>query len=158
MNEIYNKLLDLAWKNFDFIFQSKSNLENKANMILAANGVLLGFVLNGFNNMNKGFAVGCIFFLLLSSYFCVCVLKTKLYKMLGVSETWNALSRRNLLTDSDEAYQNFLGTIEGANNTNLKNYEELVDCFKPALNLFLLALLLLGLAIVVPLFVLQKVG
>jgi hypothetical protein len=77
--------------------------------------------------------------------------------MLGVSETWNALSKRNLLIDSDEAYENLLGTIEGANATNLKNYEEIVDCFKPALNLFLLGLLLLGLAIVVPLFILIKV-
>ena len=150
MTAIYDKLLDLAWRNFDFIFQSKNELENKANMIFIANGVLLGLVLNGFNSLNILFAFGCICFLIISSYYCVCVLQTKVYKILGVSETWKALETRQLLNDTDDAYEHLLGTIEGANNFNLKNYEKILESFKPALNMFLLGLLLLGLAIITP--------
>jgi hypothetical protein len=150
MADIYDKLLDLAWKDYDLIFQSKTELETKANMILAADGVLLGLIMNGLSNLNKPLAIISICFLLASSYFCVRVLVTHIYEMLSVEKTWEALDKKRLLNDTAEAYENLLGTIDNSCKNNLESYKKLVEYYKPAINVFLIGLFLSGLAILIP--------
>jgi len=66
MNEgIEDIMLDVAWKDYDVSSDDKRALDNKANMILVACGVLLGLIINGISIMYTPFAILSISILIL---------------------------------------------------------------------------------------------
>jgi hypothetical protein len=153
MGEIEDLLLEIAWKNYDFCFNSKIELENKSNMILAVTGILLGLIFNGLALLNRPFAYLSCIFLLISALYCVNVLKLKTYQTVGVMKTWNELKERQILHLPLKAKKNIFASIDDMVKSNWESYNDLIEKYRIGLLTFQIGLISLVIAIIMPLFV-----
>ena len=88
MDKVEDVMLDLAWRRISDLWQDKQELENKAGILLASNGVLLGFVANAWNMLNHWLALAGIVCMWFSAISCVLALRTRKYKEFDILESW----------------------------------------------------------------------
>lgn len=152
MSDIEDILIEHSWKDFDICFDAKRDLDNKTNMILVANGVLVGLLINSLASLNIFFSASSMVFILLSSYFCVKGISLRSYSISNSMEMWRALRNRNLLEGGEnitiEAKKNIFSTINLATERNWKVYEDITENFKKANVTFFIALLIIGIALI----------
>lgn len=150
MTEIEDMLLELAWKNYDLCFSSKVELENKTNIILVADGVLLGLIFTGFQYLFSALGYLTIIILLFSSFFCVLVLRLEKYDTINTMKTWHALKERQILDQPIKAKKNLMATIDKAVTKNWDAYDGLLKHYKISLVFFEAGLIILSISILIP--------
>ncbi len=150
MSSIEDMLLEIAWKNYDFNFESKRDLDNKTNMILVANGVLLGLIFNGLEKLQFHLGLISVVLIVLSAIWCVQVLRLEPYKTVDVLKTWHALKEREILDKPIPAKKNMFATVDKAVKENMEKYSILVKDYRYAISFFRFALIFLGFAILIP--------
>ncbi len=75
-------LLEIAWKRHDEAMTDKREVETKASFILAANGVILGLIVNGSPVLWTPLALLAVVFLVASILLCALSLKIREYRTL----------------------------------------------------------------------------
>lgn len=152
MGTVEEILIEHAWKDIEICFEAKRDLDNKTNMILVANGVLAGLIINGLQSINIilcSFAMVCI---VISSFFCVKAISLRSYLISNSMDVWRELLSRNLLErgseEEIEAKKNIFATINEATEHNWNVYEEITANFRRANITFFIALLIIGVGII----------
>jgi len=144
--EFNDIMLGLAWKRFEQVFNDKRDIEQKSSLILTANGVLLGLVINGFDVLNKGSAFLGIIAIFFSSLFCIISLKPRKYSHIGVNESWESL--KEFKSDIGKVKMGIFGTIGSNELINRTNVESAANWFEYAIWFFLISVSLIIIAIV----------
>lgn len=146
---IEDLILEVAWVDYASSAEEKRTLDSKANIVLVANGVLLGLILNGLNLMNKTLGFLAIVIIIISSICCIQALSLRTYSTLGVMSTWKALKAENILSNVPQAKLNIMATIDKAINDNRDQAKKIGDLIKPANILFIIALGIIAIALLV---------
>jgi len=145
METIEDVMLDLAWRRFSDIWQDKRELESKAGILLASNGVLLGFVANAWNNLDHWLALAGVAFLWLSATFCVFALKPRKYKEFDLKDAWNKYCK--YFHDVSLLKRAIYSTLKEWEEINAKNVEDISKWYSWSVRLFLVAMTLIILAL-----------
>lgn len=148
-NSIEDLMLEVAWKDYATSSEEKRTLDSKANIVLVANGVLLGLVVNGFNSMDKNVALIGIGAIILSSICCILALSLRKYSALGVMSTWNALKEEKIIDNIPQAKRNIIATIDKAVADNRDQAKKVGKYIKSANYLFICSLVIVALALMI---------
>lgn len=146
-DKIDDLLLDIAWKDYTLCFDDRRELENKTGMVLAANGILSGFVISANVFLYPGSVHLCLFMFIMSSAFCICAMDLQKYQYLRPMKMRNALKKSNLLSDFEQSKKNIYATIASAANSNRNAYGKIAFWTRCALISFLIGLIVLLLAL-----------
>jgi len=146
---IEDLMLDVAWKDYGAAAEDKRALDTKANMILVANGVLLGLVINGLSMMDKIIGYFAVIVIILSSISCILALYLRPYKGLGIMSTWKALKENNILENVPQAKRNIMATIDAAVKENRDQSKKIGTLIKIANILFIISLGLITISLLV---------
>lgn len=142
-------MLEVAWKDYATAADDKRALDSKINMILVANGVLLGLVLNGLSMMDKIVGYSAILVIIISSFCCILGLYLRPYKALGIMSTWKALEKNNNLENVLQAKRDIMATIDAAVKDNREQAKKIGTWLKIANGLFIIALTLIAVSLFV---------
>jgi len=146
---IEDLMLDVAWKDFSSAYEEKRVLDTKANIILVANGVLLGLVINGLSKMDQITAYFAVTVIIFSSICCIFALYLRPYKSLGAMNTWNALKDNNVLKNVPQAKRNIMATIDAAVKHKRDQSKKIGGWIKIANLLFVTALVLIATSLII---------
>ena len=146
---IEDLMLEVAWKDYGYAADDKRALDTKANMILVANGVLLGLVINGLSKMDQIIGYFAVVVIIFSSISCILALYLRPYKGLGTMSTWKALKENNILENIPQAKRNIMATIDAAVKENRDQSKKIGDSIKIANILFIISLGLITISLLV---------
>jgi uncharacterized membrane protein len=147
--DIENMMLDTAWKQYHLCFENKREAENKANILLASIGVLLGLIFNGLNLLNVYIAlIGCLI-LIISAICCVLSLRLRTYEEVNTMNIWNAFVKNNYWNNPNSAKHSFFQSIAKKNKNNLNNYNNIVFWLKIAIPIFTIGFITVFLSLLV---------
>jgi len=135
------KLLEIGIINFQNTFLRKENLENKANYVLVASGVLLGLLSINPPENNPIFALIAIIFLIGTSLCSIICLQTQPYAQLGMMDTWKALHRENVKVSNQGVQESIMASLEAVIKKNNENIENLATWYRRAYGLFIVSIL-----------------
>lgn len=121
-------MLDIAWRRWEEAGSDKKELDTKASIILAVNGVVLGLLINTLNAPNmpseaKPWILVATAFLLFSSFACLFVLCTRTYDTINLDDLKMDLSSYFLSKESlsNEVYERLAEIV----STCKKNYDQM---------------------------------
>jgi len=146
---IEDLMLEVAWKDYDSAAEDKRALDTKANMILVADGVLLGLVINGLSMMDKVIGYSAIFVIMFSSVSCIFALYLRPFKSLGIMSTWKALKQNDTLDNVPQAKLDIMATIDAAVNHKREQSKKIGNLIKVANILFLISIVLITVSLIV---------
>jgi len=136
-------LIEMAWFNLENTFKRKENLDNKANFILVATGVLLGVHFLNYGKLPPVFIAIMSTGLIITAILAVMVLRIKEYPLMGVMETWRALKQEGLLNNPKKAEERIFASLDQIIVKNITIIEESAQFYKLAFISFLISLFLL---------------
>jgi hypothetical protein len=148
MDEVEDLVLDIAWRDYDICFSDKTVLENKANIVLVVDGVLIGLILTTLNNINKQFGIIAFILLILSSLFCLIALYLRDYKYLETMKTWVDFENDEITDFPRQAKRNIFATIDDMVKFNRRNYEKVAFWVKLALIFSFISIIIVAIAII----------
>ncbi len=124
-------MLDIAWCRIENARDDKREMDNKASILVAANGLLLGLLASAWGNMYFFSALIALSFILWSSFNCLMVLKNREYPDWKIDHTWNELisHKDDILT----LKSTIISTINDSDAIWVKNVKEMGDCYHKAL-------------------------
>lgn len=149
MDEVEDIVLDIAWRDYDICFNDKSVLENKANIILVINGVVIGLILSSINNINKQWGLLAFILLIISSISCLIALFLRDYKYLDAMKTWSDFEADNITDNPQQAKRNVFATIDDMVKFNRINYEKVAFWVKMALIISIISLIIVAISIAI---------
>src|SRR5208283_4962159 len=112
MDDVEDLVLNIAWRDYDILINDKTVLENKANIILVIDGVLLGLILTSIEHINAQFGIFAFIVLILSSLFCLIALFLRDYKVMSAMETWADFETDKITDFSQQAKRNIFATVD----------------------------------------------
>ncbi len=136
-------LLEMAWFNFDNVLKRKENLENKANFILVACGVILSLQVFTFGKMPVGYTIVTEIGFIISAILTVFVLGLEEYPIMGVMNTWREFKKDNLLDNPQEAEKRILASLDDIILANIKKINDKSNFYKYSYIVFTISLLFL---------------
>ena len=118
MDKAEDVMLDLAWRRFSEIWQDKQVIEQKASIILASDGVLVGLILNAkdISPSLATLAFWSIALLTISAVFCVLALIPKRYNTFNLRKTWYDLEK--FMDDIEQLKLELYGTLSVKSEEN----------------------------------------
>lgn len=146
---IEDLMLDVAWRDLNSSSEEKRVLDTKANIILVANGVLLGLIINGLSAMDKLIAYFAVIVIILSSICCILALYLRPYSALGTMKTWTALKEKNLLKNIPQAKRNIMATIDAAAKKKREHSRKISYWIKFANILFIISLCVIAISLII---------
>ena len=149
---IEDLMLEVAWKDYAASSEEKRVLDTKANIILVANGVLLGLVINGLSMMDKIIGYFAVIVIILSSVSCIFALYLRPYKAIGIMSTWKSLKENNILENVPQAKRNIMATIDAAVNDKREQSKKIGNMIKIANILFIISLGLIAFSLIIHFF------
>jgi purine-cytosine permease-like protein len=149
MDDVEDLVLDIAWRDYDLCFSDKTNLENKVNIILVINGVLIGLILTSINNINKQFGILAFVLLLISTLFCLISIYLRDYKYLNAMKTWTDFENDNITTDTNQAKKNVFATVNHMVIFNRTNYDKMAFWVKLAIIIAIISIIIVGISLVI---------
>lgn len=138
-------LLDWAWRNLDDFWDDKRELDNKGSILLAANGIVLGFVANASSKLDPILFMLGLFFLIVSIVSCIISLMPHTFTR-STCEPHNTMC--NL--DSGHLTQKIYDELRGSYQENRSAYSAVLEWYVGAVYSFLVALLLIAISIIWP--------
>jgi len=150
METIEDVMLDLAWRRFSDIWQDKRELESKAGILLASNGVLLGFVANAWNMLNPWLALVGVIFIWLSAISCVLALRTRRYKEFNLERAWKEYNE--YFDDVNKLKLGVYSTLKEWEKLNHDNVSDIAKWYSRSVWLFLGAMTFIILSLLTPFF------
>jgi hypothetical protein len=139
-------MLEIAWRTYEEPFKVKKEIESKANILLSANGILLGLVVNGINHLCIPLAVLGIVCLLISAICCLLVLKPRKYDKLVLENVLKSLE--SIKNDAKLVKNSLLKNIKGYENKNWKNIDDMGIWLNRATISFFVSLVLIVFAFI----------
>ncbi|RLI81501.1 hypothetical protein DRP04_05935 [Archaeoglobales archaeon] len=147
METVEDILLDLAWRRFSEVWQDRRYIDNKARTILAANGILLGLVINALNSLNPVISLTASLFLFASIILCVSALKLRIFKTFGIKETWIDLKEERI-DDPKQLKLRLYGALAVKEEYNAKQLETAAKHLMSAIWLFLVGAFIIFIGII----------
>lgn len=141
---INSLLLEMTWINLENTMKMKENLENKANFILVASGVLLGIQLLTYGEISKIFVAIISLSFIITAILAILVLRIGDYPMMDVMETWKALKAEGLLNKPEEAQSSIFATLNKVIRANIAGINERAKYYQCAFLSFVFSLALLA--------------
>ncbi|MCE5255120.1 MAG: hypothetical protein LLG45_13120 [Actinomycetia bacterium] len=143
-------MLDLAHRRLDRAADEKRDLDNKAFVMLAANGVLLGLLATAWTNLNPVSGTITLIFIIASFWLTLGVLKTRKYGVWDVEGAWNVFTqyRNDLEVMKKHIYRNMIETDKQWKT----NIDEMSELYKRSLISLMIAIILAALSLVLSLF------
>lgn len=138
VKEVADLALQIAWKSYDSSMEDKRALDQKANMVLVTDGVLLGLVINSLGVMELHLALLSLALITLSGTASIHALGFRQFKYLMAGETWNQFKLNNRLNNLPQAKIDTMATLDLAVTKNKDQSEDIVRSTKVAIA-FLLA-------------------
>jgi hypothetical protein len=148
MDEVEDLVLDIAWRDYDICFNDKTVLENKANIVLVVDGVLIGLILTTFNSINKQFGIIAFILLILSTLFCLIALYLRDYKYLEAMKTWADFENDQITDFPQQAKRNIFATIDNMVKFNRTNYDKVAFWIKLALIFSFISIIFVAISII----------
>jgi len=139
MERFEDIMLDLAWRRYNDVWGDKREIETKASILLSANGVLLGLVVNAWETLYLWLAVVSMMLVWLSATCCVVSLKTRKYEELGILESWEAFNKD--FDDTEKLKLTLFSTLGLAESKNRPLVSNAAKLYSRANMLFLAAML-----------------
>jgi hypothetical protein len=149
MDDVEDLVLDIAWRDYDLCFSDKTNLENKVNIILVINGVLMGLILTSINNINRQLGILAFVLLLVSTLFCLISIYLRDYKYLNAMKTWNDFENDKIITVPNQAKKNVFATIDYMAIYNRKNYDKMAFWVKLAIITAIVSIIIVGASLII---------
>jgi len=149
MKSAEDVMLDLAWRRFSEIWQDKRDLDSKANIILASDGVLMGLILNAKKDILPSlttFAFWSVVLLALSAIFCVLALLPKRYNTFNLRKAWEDFEQ--FMDDLDKLKLELYGALAVKSDKNTVKVFISGLCLTLGTISFLLGLILTSIVIV----------
>lgn len=145
--EIANLALQIAWNGYTSSMEDKRALDQKANMILVADGVLLGLVINSLNAMELHLGLLSLGLITISGAASLHALWFRTFHYLKALESWNQFKANNRLDTPHLAMLDTMATLDNAIESNKAQSENIVRSTKIAAAFLLAALVVTSLAI-----------
>jgi len=138
MDKFEDVMLDLAWKRFEECWNDKREVETKASILLTANGVLLGLLVNGIKLLNPLLAEVGVLLILVSAIGCVMTLKLRAFKAFDIRKSWEHFKKTR--TNLEKTKLNVFGSLAAMEEINRNNVAEASKWLSFAVWMFLVAI------------------
>ena len=138
MDKFEDMMLDLAWRRFEECWNDKREVETKASILLTANGVLLGLLVNGIKLLNPLLAGIGVLSILGSSVACVMTLKLREFRAFDIRKSWEYFKKTR--TNLEQTKLNMFGTLAEMERINRDNLAEAAKWLSWAVKTFLVAI------------------
>ena len=150
--EVVDLILNIAWRDYEIVFENKKEIDQKAFILLTGIGVIFGLIFTRYNNFNLLLMVVGGFILLFSASFCILELNLRPYECTDNKTVFNAIIERYLENDPIEAKLAFREKLNQYTDGNITKYNELVVLMEKALPIFILGVFVLFLSFVLSFF------
>lgn len=141
--ESTNCLFALTLKEYEQCSEDKRDLDQKAAVLLASVGVIIGFVISNFDNLNPILMyLGCIL-LIFSAMSCVYELLIRSYKGIDADGMFNEMIKRKILNMPITMNLVAIADLNKQTKINDKIYKKLVKSVEVAIILFIFGVILL---------------
>ncbi len=147
MDDVEDLVLEIAWRDYDILINDKTVLENKANIVLVIDGVLLGLILTSIEHINTQFGIFAFIVLILSSLFCLIALFLRDYKVMDAMGTWADFETDQITDFPQQAKRNIFATVEHMVKFNRINYDKVAFWVKGALIFTFISIIIIAISI-----------
>lgn len=139
-------ITDIALRRTESAAEDKRELDNKASIFLAANGVLLGFIATAWGNMEAITGALSLITIVCSTIFCLFALKTRNYSDWKIEGVWTIYQKFG--DDIDGLKKQIIADLKEADETHVKNIDDIVKNYKMGLFTFGVSIVLAALSLI----------
>lgn len=139
-------VVDIAQRRLESAAEDKRELDNKASILLAANGVLLGFLATAWGNMEATTGALSLITIVLSTIFCLTALKLRPYDDWKIGGVWNDYQKYG--NDVEGLKKQIISDLSEKDDKQNVQVDDIVKNYKRGLIAFGISMFLAALSLI----------
>lgn len=144
--EWLDKIIDIAQKRTESAAEDKRELDNKTSILLAANGVLLGFLATAWGNMEAITGALSLMTIVASTIFCLIALKLRPYDDWKIGGAWNDYQKFG--NDIDGLKKQIISDLRERDEKRNVQFDDIGKNYKRGLIAFGISMFLVALSLI----------